>query len=50
MIQRFANQSRRWIDSYINGLDDKQKEFVERQEKSHRLGIGEGLVEIAESL
>ncbi|KAF8530871.1 hypothetical protein BDD12DRAFT_718165, partial [Trichophaea hybrida] len=35
-IQRFANQSRRWIDSYINGLNEKQKEFVERQESSHR--------------
>ena len=49
-IQRFANRSRRWIDSYITGLNDKQKEFVERQEKSHRCGMGEGLVDsIAES-
>ena len=28
---RLANRSRRWIDSYINGLNDKQKEFVEQQ-------------------
>ena len=49
-IQRFANRPRRWIDSYIAGLNDKQKEFVERQEKSHRRGMGEGLVNtIAES-
>ena len=27
-IQRFANRSRRWIDSYIARLNDKQKEFV----------------------
>ena len=46
-IQRLANRSRRWIGSYINGLNDKQKEFVERQEKSHRRGMEEGLVEIA---
>ena len=49
-IQRLANRSRRWIDSYINGLNDKQKEFIQRQEKSHRRGMGEGLVDIAESL
>ena len=29
-------------------LNDKQKEFVERQEKSHRRGVGERLVDIAE--
>jgi transposase len=43
-IQRFANRSRRWIDSYINGLNERQKEFVERQESSHRHNMGEGLV------
>jgi transposase len=34
-IHRFANRSRRWIDSYIIGLNEKQKNFVERQEASH---------------
>ena len=49
-IQRLANRSRRWIDSYVKGLNDKQKEFVERPEKSHRRGMGERLVDFAESL
>ena len=49
-IQRLANRSRRWIDSHINGLNDKQKEFIQRQEKFHRRGRGEGVVGIAESL
>ena len=48
-IQRFANQSGRWIYSYIAGLNDMQKEFSERQEKSHRC-VRERLVNIAESL
>ena len=48
-IQRVANQSRRWIDSYIAGLNNKQKE---RQEKSHWRGMGQRLwlEDIAESL
>ena len=41
-IQRFANRSR-WIDSYIFGLNDKQKGFVEWQEKSHRRDMGKRL-------
>ena len=49
-IQRFVNRSRRWIDPYIDGLNYQQKEFVEWQEKSHRRGMGEGLVDVAESL
>ena len=36
-IQRPANRSRRWIDSHINGPNDKQKE------KSQRCGMREGL-------
>ena len=48
-IQQYANRSRRWINSYIDGLGDKQREFVERQEKSHRRGMGGRLVDIAES-
>ncbi|KAF8243258.1 hypothetical protein K440DRAFT_530788, partial [Wilcoxina mikolae CBS 423.85] len=35
-IRRFANRSRRWIDSYISGLNKRQKEFVETVEASHR--------------
>jgi len=46
-IQRFANRSRRWIDSYINGLNEKQKEFVARQESSHRRGMGEDVIATA---
>ena len=29
MIQRFANQSRRWNNPYITGLNNGQKGFVE---------------------
>ena len=42
MVRRFANRSRRWIDSYITELIDKQREFVERQDKIHRCGGGCG--------
>ena len=38
-VQRYANRSRQWICSYIDGLSDKQKGFVERQEKSYRRGM-----------
>ena len=47
-IQRLANRSRRWINPYINGLNDKQKEFVEQEKKSYRRDVGERLVDIAE--
>jgi hypothetical protein len=40
----FANRSHRWIDSYISGLDERQQEFVERAEASHRRRMGEDLV------
>ena len=43
-IRRFANRSRRWIDAYIDGLNDWQQAFVEGQEGSHRRGMGEGVV------
>jgi len=46
-IQRFANRSRRWFDSYINGLNEKQNKFVERQESSHRHGMGEDVIATA---
>ena len=41
---------KRWINSYIEGLSDKQKEIVERQKKSHRRGMGERLMDIAEPM
>lgn len=40
-IRRFANRSMRWIDAYIDGLDDRQQAFVEGKEGSHRRGMGE---------
>ena len=43
-IRRFANRSRRWIDAYIDGLNDRQQAFVEGQEGSHRRGMGENLI------
>ena len=43
-IRRFANRSRRWIDAYIDGLNDRQQAFVEGREISHRRGMGENLV------
>ena len=42
-IRRFANRSRRWIDVYIDGLDDRQQVFVGK-EGSHRRGMGEGVI------
>ena len=43
-IRRFANRSRRWIDAYIDGFNDRQQAFVEGQERSHRRGMGEGVI------
>ena len=43
-IRRFANRSRRWIDAYIDGLNDRQQAFVEGQEGSHRRGMGENVI------
>jgi hypothetical protein len=40
-IRRFANRSRKWIDSYINGLSEKQKEFIGTP------GMGENLIGVA---
>ena len=39
-------RSRRWIDSYTNGPNDKQKECFERQKKTHRRATGERMVEL----
>lgn len=35
-IRRFANQSKRWIMAYINGVTVEQHEYAEKQYKSHR--------------
>ena len=43
-ICRFANQSCGWIGSYISGLNEWQREYVEAAEASHRRRIGEDLV------
>ena len=45
-IRRFANQSRRWIDAYNGGLDERQQASAEKQEGSHvhRRVMGEGVV------
>ena len=43
-IWRFANRSKRWIDAYIDGLNDRKQAFVKGQEGSHRRGIGEGVI------
>ena len=43
-IRRFANRSRRWIDAYNGGLDERQQASVEMQEGSHRRVMGEGVV------
>jgi hypothetical protein len=43
-IRRFANRSRRWIDSYISGLDECQQGFIESAEASHWRRMGEDLV------
>ena len=43
-IRRFANRSKRWIDAYIDGLNDRQQAFVEGQGGSHHRGMGEGVI------
>ena len=43
-IRRFANRFKRWIDAYINSLNDRQQAFVEGQGGSHRRGMDESLV------
>ena len=35
-IWRFAMRSKRWIMAYMNGLSEEQREFAEKQYKSHR--------------
>ena len=35
-IRRFAERSKRWMMAYINGLTQEQREFAEKQYKSHR--------------
>jgi hypothetical protein len=43
-IRRFVNRSRRWIDAYIAGLDERQQGFIQTAEASHRRRMGEDLV------
>jgi hypothetical protein len=35
-IRRFAERSKRWLMAYVDGLDEKQREYAEKQYKSHR--------------
>ena len=35
-IRRFAARSKMWMMAYINGLTVEQREFAEKQYKSHR--------------
>lgn len=35
-IRRFADRSKRWMMAYINGLTAEQREYAEKQYKSHR--------------
>jgi len=35
-IRRFADRSKRWLMAYINWLSKDQREFAEKQYKSHR--------------
>ena len=35
-IRRFADRSKRWVMAYVNGLTKEQREYAEKQYKSHR--------------
>ena len=35
-IRRFANRSKRWMMAYANRLIVEQREYAEKQYKSHR--------------
>ena len=39
-IRRFADRSKRWLMLYMEGLDGKQREYAEKQYKSHRRTSG----------
>jgi len=43
-IRRFADRSKRWVMAYINGLTMEQREFSEKQYKSHRRAMWDTFV------
>ena len=43
-IRRFADRNKRYVMAYINGLTMEQREFSEKQYKSHRRAIRDTFV------
>lgn len=44
IIRRFANRSRRWVQAYADWLTKEQKEFADKQYRSHRREYKSSLV------